>query len=96
MPFASKSLPALALRFREAADYAAQRLKALELVACEGVPWAQAQYQELTTPDNRGLLSTPADWSVIMSETKSRNKLLPDPTSKGFWAKGGKGSYGRY
>ena len=88
-------LARLAPRFREAADYAAQRLKAIEMVAIEGLPWQTAQFTELTTPDNRGLLCTTADWNVVMAEAKSANKLMPEQSSGNFWTKRGKGSHGR-
>lgn len=50
---------------------------------------------ELASPDNRGLVATPADLSVVLTESKSVSKLMPDPSSGGFWGKHGKGFHGR-
>ena len=80
------------VRVREAADVAAQRLKALERVAAYKHSWEDAQFEELIVPENRGTLSTPADLRTIIEEKKLQNKLYPESASSSFWQGRGKGS----
>lgn len=83
-------------RFREAADIAAQRLKAVEHCAVRGGEWRNAQYMELITTENRGSIATPADLCTIQTERRSNSRLMPDPNSGDFWKGRGRGRHGRY
>lgn len=74
-----------ALGFREAADIAAQTLKAVEHVGGRGGDWRSAQYMELITPETRGQMATPADLTTMLTESSSAFNLAPGAGSGGLW-----------
>ena len=85
------SYSGLARRFDQAADYVAQRLKAVEYTAVRGGKWEHAQFMELITPENRGSISTPADLNTIVTERRSKKKLAPDNDYENYWKGHGPG-----
>jgi hypothetical protein len=76
-------------RYKEAADVATQRLKAL-CYSNSGGSWENAQYMELIPPELQDVLVTNSDLRTAIKEREQRSKLKPTY----FWkAKGGKGDH---
>ena len=69
----------------EAADVAAQRVKALCMVNDKTSTWQQAQYQELIPPDDRHNLVNASDYATVQKESEAFNKLKGLNSSANYW-----------